>query len=114
MRGLPMILAAREMDSKPRLVRPKIRVTGYVNGHCPTDVCGAVCCCASAALPPPVPPCLCLTQQKTCVLHEIGGPGYKPRGCAQFPQSQHAIDEVNRVAKKHGLKGRCQLKVEEL
>lgn len=89
------------------------RVEGYVDGKCPTDICGGVCC-KTSSLNGVVGKGPCEHFDKTemnCSLHARFGIGVKPISCVIWPKSHIDIDTVNKQAERLGLKGRCQLKV---
>ena len=92
----------------------RYRVEGYVDGHCPTDVCNAVCC-RVASLQGRVGegPCDFLDTDNLCQLHKMSS-HCKPVSCLVWPTSQASIDGANELAERLGLEGRCQLRMVEI
>lgn len=75
----------------------RYEVTGYVNGQCPTEKCGALCC-------QKIPwdgrmgagPCEFLNQDTLkCKLHEARGPACKPLSCWLWPVRPGDVASIN-------------------
>ena len=93
----------------------KLRVEGYVDGKCPTDICNSVCC-RIGSLQGRVGqgPCEFLQEgDGLCRLHAMSR-HCKPVSCLVWPTSQQSIDGVNELAERLGLEGRCQLRMVEI
>ena len=92
----------------------RYRVEGYVDGKCPTDICGAVCC-KVCNLQGRVGegPCEFLDSDDLCRLHKMNV-HCKPVSCLVWPTSQESIDGANKLAERLGFAGRCQLRMVEI
>ena len=93
----------------------KMRVEGYVNGKCPTDVCHAVCCRISDIYEGGVGegPCRYLGEDELCILHKMDA-AFKPVACMVWPKNEVDVAKTNELAERFGLEGRCQLKLVEV
>ena len=90
------------------------RIEGYVDGHCPTEVCNAVCC-RTASLQGRVGegPCSFLEDDNLCGLHKMSA-HCKPVSCLLWPTSPESIEKANELAERLGFTERCQLTMVEV
>ncbi len=77
--------------------------------RCQVEICKAACCRCSSFRPDKPGPCEYLTERHTCELHEVGGDACKPKGCADYPQTQSDIDGMNQQLESAGIQERCLL-----
>lgn len=93
----------------------RLRVEGYRDGRCPTEICGAVCCRVMDQWGRAGTCCEALDRESlSCRPHARGGPACKPLSCWLWPLGPADIDKVNELAQRFGHAGRCQLRIVEV